>query len=152
MWSAATVLVCALGMLGRSPNTLPPIVFVDTPPRGASPHVEAFVVRGANTIVLVTSSAVFRAAQSAPVRCGNHDAVRKIASIIVHEEWHVRHGPDERGAYQAQLMALLRMGATIETPAFREVSRAFRFVTTVPPPVLATMPHASQPLPGGRRR
>jgi hypothetical protein len=111
MWSAATVVVCALELLGRSAGTFPPIVLVDEPPRDASSYVEGFVQAGDPTIYLVTSSRVFRAAQSSRNRCGNRNATRKLASVIVHEEWHVRHGADERAAYLAQLTALTAMGA-----------------------------------------
>jgi hypothetical protein len=129
MWSAATVLVCALGILGRSAETLPPIAFIEVPPPAAYPGVEAFVLPGDDTIHLVTSSAVFRQAMAARVRCGQLQALRKIASVIVHEEWHVRNGPDEQGAYQAQLLALLMMGSGPGTPVFADVRRAMRAVT-----------------------
>jgi hypothetical protein len=36
--------------------------------------------------------------------------MRKLASILAHEEWHVKHGPDERAAYEAQLTTLIRLG------------------------------------------
>jgi hypothetical protein len=43
--------------------------------------------------------------------CSGHSlALKKLASIIAHEAWHVRHGPDERGAYEAQLTALMFVG------------------------------------------
>lgn len=127
MWSAATVLVCALELLGRSPETFPPIRFVDVAPRGASTHVEGFVVTGDDTIYLLTTSEPFRAARAASHRCGDASSLKKIASILIHEEWHVRHGPDEREAYQAQLLALVFMGAH-GTPIYAEVSRAMRTV------------------------
>jgi len=128
MWSAATVLVCALELLGRSPATFPPIRLIDAPPRDATPSVEAFVRPGDDTISVVTSSAPFRDARSAPHRCGDNDALRKIASIIVHEEWHVRHGPDEREAYLAQLTALATMGAGAGTRVYGVVTRSMQTV------------------------
>ena len=128
MWSAATVLVCALGILGRSPETLPPITLIDVPPADASPGVEAFVRPGDDTIHLVTSSSVFRYAMAAQSHCGRIESLRKIASIIVHEEWHVRHGSDEGAAYRAQLVALAMMGSGQGSPVFAEVRRAMRAV------------------------
>lgn len=128
MWSAAAVLVCALELLGRSADTFPPIAFLEAPPAGASANVEAFVRPGEGTIFVITSSAVFRAAQASPRRCGNVDALKKLASILVHEEWHVRHGPDERGAYQAQLMTLMMVGAGQGTAVFAQVSQSMRAV------------------------
>lgn len=129
MWSAATVLVCALGILGRSPEALPPIALIDVPPPDASPGVEAFVRPGDDTIHIVTSSSVFRDAMAARSRCGHLHALRKIASVIIHEEWHVRNGPDERGAYRAQLLALLMMGSGTGSPVYAEVNRAMQAVT-----------------------
>ena len=35
--------------------------------------------------------------------CRAYTAIVKLASIITHEEWHVRYGADGRGAYRAQL-------------------------------------------------
>lgn len=130
MWSAATVLVCALGLLGRSVETFPPIVLVGAPPPGASATVEGFVHASGDTIHLVTSTKAFDAARRAGQRCGDTDALRKIASVIVHEEWHVRHGPDEHSAYDAQLMALRRMGARDDRPLIASVQRAKRTVTS----------------------
>ena len=124
MWSAATVLVCALNLLGRSAQTFPPIEFTAVAPPGASPHVEAFVHPESRHIVLVTTSAVFREAQAADRRCGAPMALRKLASIIVHEEWHVRRGADERGAYYAQLTALVMMGSHPGSPLHGAVTRS----------------------------
>ncbi len=106
MFSAASVVVCALSMLGRSAHTLPPIAFVDAPPPGVSRQADAFVHREPDTIYLVTSAPAFQIAQRARHRCGERLALAKVASIIVHEEWHVRHGADERAAYEAQVMVL----------------------------------------------
>jgi hypothetical protein len=115
MVSAATVVVCALSLLGRSPDSTVPIRFVDTPPPGASRHIEAFVTHDPDVIYLLTTSAVFRDARQAGTPDRDLEAFRKIASIIVHEEWHLRHGPDEESAYQAQLIALMSLGASTIT-------------------------------------
>ena len=40
------------------------------------------------------------------------ESFRKIASIIIHEEWHLRHGVDERAAYEAQVVTLMSLGAS----------------------------------------
>ena len=107
MLSAAAVVVCALGLLGRSGPGTVPIKTVDAAPRGASPFVQGFLTREPDTIYLVTSTNHFRDAQNR-----DPDALRQIASVIVHEEWHVLHGPDEKGAYEAQLTALNYLGAS----------------------------------------
>lgn len=124
MWSAATILVCALDLLGRSVTSLPPIAFVDIRPPDVSARAEAFVRIGDPTIYLLTSSAVFKEAQSSREKCGGFPALRKLASVIVHEEWHVRHGADERGAYAAQLTALASMSAGPGNLVYNEVMRA----------------------------
>jgi len=107
MLSAAAVVVCALGLLGRSGPGTVPIKTVDEAPPGASRFVQGFLTREPDTIYLVTSTNHFRDAQR-----GDPDALRQIASTIVHEEWHVLHGPDEKGAYEAQLTALNYLGAS----------------------------------------
>ena len=111
MWSAATVLMCALSVLGRDVRTFPPIEFVDTLPPHFSRNTEAFTRSTSNVIYLVTSSEAFERARRTPGQCEDPAAVAKIASMIVHEEWHLRHDPaDESGAYDAQLQVLMRLG------------------------------------------
>jgi hypothetical protein len=110
MTSAAAVLVCVLTVLGRSPSSMPPIELVDTPPPDVSPQAQAFVRRGTPTIYLLTSTPVFKEAARARDACGAYQELRILAAILVHEEWHLRNGSDERGAYEAQLTALNRLG------------------------------------------
>ena len=124
MWSAAAVLACALTMLGRSEHRLPPINLVDTAPPGASWNVEAYVTGDANAIYLLTSSPAFREVARSRYKCEPREAVAKLASVLVHEEWHVRHGPDERGAYSAQLTALVAMGFDAQTAVYGGVKRS----------------------------
>jgi hypothetical protein len=126
MWSAETVVACALMLLTRSAASLPPIEFVDAPPAYVSPLANAFVRVGEARIYLVTSSDAFRRAQRANYRCGDLEAVRMLASVIVHEEWHVKHGRDEVEAYHAQLMTLRLLGADSGNPAYTAVSRSAR--------------------------
>ena len=145
MWTAATVIVCALDLLGRSAGTFPPIRLIDGPPPGASANVEGFVLSGDRTIYLVTSSSAFRDAETSQSRCGNRAAIRKIASVLVHEEWHVRNGPDERGAYLAQLTALAALGAGQNTRQYGEVRRAMQ--ATVSPAAAARLERRAQPYP-----
>ena len=107
---AASVLVCALSMLGRSERHFHPIKLVDAVAPGGSPTAEAFVTHGPDTINIVTTSGVFREAARASRPCKERAAIAKIASLLVHEEWHLKHGADERGAYLAQLTALNALG------------------------------------------
>lgn len=126
MWSAAAVLVCALDLLGRSTATFPPIQMLDTRPADVSPQADGFVRTGDHTIYLLTSSAAFERLRRSGDKCGDLNAVRRIASVLVHEEWHLRNGPDERGAYEAQLMALRAMQAGPGNPVYAGVFRAMR--------------------------
>jgi hypothetical protein len=80
-------------------------------------------------IVLVTSTSAFMKARRAIDPCGDVEALREIAGVLAHEEWHVRHGPDERGAYDAQLIALLYVGADPNSPLFHKVTRAKQAVS-----------------------
>jgi len=111
MLTAAAVVVCALDLLGRSVHSTVPIKFLDSPPASASRTVEAFITRRPDTIYLITSSVAFRDATRGRGEPGSMDGCRKIASIIVHEEWHLSHGEDEQGAYLAQLTTLMRLQA-----------------------------------------
>ena len=47
-----------------------------------------------------------------------------IASVLVHEEWHVRYGGDEAGAYAAQLLTLIALNAGPGNPLYDEVTRS----------------------------
>lgn len=126
MSPAEMVVVCALGLLGRSPEQLPPIKYLDVRPPYVSATAEAFVHPGSQTIHLITTTPAFREASSKrPIRlCDARAALVKIASILVHEEWHVRHGADERKAYEAQLTALTMLGAGPGSPIYSNVKRA----------------------------
>ena len=126
MWSAETVVACALALLTRSAASLPPIELVDVPPAYVSPLADAYVRVGEARIYLVTSSDVFRRAQAAKYRCGDLDAHRLLASVIIHEEWHVKHGRDEVEAYNAQLITMQLLGARPGNPAYTMVWRSAR--------------------------
>jgi hypothetical protein len=120
MWTAASVLACALSVLGRSESSMPRIELIDVAPVEVSAGAEAFVRRDIGTIYLITSSTVFRAALSAKY-CSSSATTRKLASILAHEEWHVRHGADEKGAYEHQLVTLIRLGEQPGSGVFRAV-------------------------------
>ena len=123
MTSAASVLVCALSLLGRSADSFPPIRLLDVRPPHASADAEAFVDPAIPTIYVMTTSDVFIAAQ-AMHRCEDVEPMRKLASILVHEEWHVRHGSDEKGAYAAQLTALSMLGQQQDSRLYYGVRRS----------------------------
>lgn len=124
VWTAETVLVCALALLGRGADSLPQIVLLDARPSYASLNAEGFVRRGEPRIYLLTTTAPFAVARRASRPCGDVQALRKIASVVIHEEWHVRHPGDEAGAYTAQLGALVALGAGPGNSLWMEVWRA----------------------------
>lgn len=131
MSTAALVLVCALDMMGRSAHQLPPIAILGTPPPGVSPNAAGFADRTGGVIYLIASAPAFTTAIEAHARerrCADRDALRMIASIIAHEEWHVEHGSDERDAYAAQLTELNRLGLGPGTRAHRSVTLAMQWV------------------------
>jgi len=130
VWTAETVLVCALALLPRRLDLLPPIVLVDTRPAYASPTAEGWVLAHDRRIHLLTTSRAFQRAMRATDRCGDPQALKKIASVVVHEEWHVRNGPDESGAYEAQLTMLTALHAGPGSPLFTEVWLARRHATS----------------------
>jgi hypothetical protein len=124
VWSAATVFVCALELLGRSATSFPPVQFVDKAPIGVSPQAAGYVLAGEARIVLITSTDAFTRARQSSGRCNNLDALREVAGVLAHEEWHLSHGPDEEGAYDAQLIALLVAGAHEDGPLFHKIKQA----------------------------
>jgi hypothetical protein len=131
-------------MLGRSEHRFHPINLVDTAPPGVSRNAEAFVTHAPDTIHILTSSKVFQEVVHWPFRCGPRAAVGKLASVLVHEEWHLRNGPDERGAYSAQLTALAMMGFDDQTMVYGGVKRSMLARLQKPPQI------ASLPAPGRR--
>jgi len=124
MWTAEAVLVCALNLLGRSANSFPPIEFVRTPPIEASPGVEAYVGPTDRKIYIVTTTNTFQRLLQTGVRCGDIMAARKMASLLIHEELHIRKGASEKAAYERQLVTLTVLGAGVGSPPYMEVQRA----------------------------
>src|SRR4051812_6516627 len=76
MTRAAVVLVCALELLGRSGASLPRIELIRAP-SVVDENVEAFVVAGDQTIWIITTSEIFKAA--ARSACRDNQAVAKVA-------------------------------------------------------------------------
>ncbi|HEX5107669.1 MAG TPA: hypothetical protein VFV95_04450 [Vicinamibacterales bacterium] len=118
-----SVLVCALELLGRSAVSMPPIKVLATPPAGVSVNAEAFVRADEGIIYVLAPGAAYRHA-----RCDERRSLVKLASVLVHEEWHIRHGADERGAYEAQLGTLLRLGMQPDSAVYIGVVRSMNWV------------------------
>lgn len=128
------VVACALELLGRSVTQLPPIKVLESPPPVVSPNSQAFVDGGEGVIYLIASAPAFREAESMLRASSDREqsrprtALKMVASVIVHEEWHVKHGGDEKGAYQAQLTALNWLGLGAGTLASSDVRRSMQAV------------------------
>ena len=104
-----------------------PIVLAAVLPDGASRGVEGWVLYAhegdAGRIVVYSGSATFRCA-SDPSRL-DYQCLLRVASTIIHEAWHYRHGPGEAPAYDAQIAFLtMRGGSSAQISGVRR-SRAF---------------------------
>ena len=128
MQSAAAVIACALALLGRSEKSMPPITLVEAPPKHGSIQADAFVSLPDPRIYVVTTSPTFLDAIASRSTCSNSDPLKKLASVLTHEEWHIRNGSDESGAYYAQLTTLLRLGVPPDNNTYRSVQRSMQAV------------------------
>ena len=97
-----------------------PMVLIAALPETVSPGAEAWTVYDehgtGDRIFVYTRSRTFRCASA--TRSDQDQCLLRLASIIVHEAWHFRHGRDEAEAYEAQL-AFLRL---TEASAFLQAS------------------------------
>lgn len=113
----------------RGTEPAPPVSFIARAPVEASAGVEAFVRPGIKAIYIVISTPMFETLlRQDDCAISQMDLWRKLASVIVHEEWHLRHGADEEGAYAAQLMALALMGNGNGQAVYEHVRRTMRIV------------------------
>jgi hypothetical protein len=114
------VLDSAFMLAGPPLHPHPPMVLISVLPGTVSPGAEAWTVYDehgqGDRIFVYTRGRTFQCA-STPGRDGDQCLLR-LASILVHEAWHLRHGPDEAGAYEAQL-AFLRL---TEASAFLQLN------------------------------
>jgi hypothetical protein len=129
VWSAESVVVCALALLGRNQAQFPPIQFVEKPPAYVSRLAQAYIQGPDARIVLVTSTSAFVRARRSSPECAEVEAIREIAGVLAHEEWHVLHGADEEDAYNAQLTALLYVGADQNGALYHKIMQAKQVVT-----------------------
>lgn len=123
MSDTAFLVACAIGLLGLRPGQVPPIEVIMRHPPDVSSVAEAFVRRNPDRIYVVGSMPVFRERRGLP-GCGNREAVIKVASILAHELWHLKNGPDEQAAYEAQLTALSMLGQGNGTQLYQSVRKS----------------------------
>jgi len=104
----------ALFLAGQAAAGIP-LVLVSESPDGFSQGVQGWTTTGpdgrGDRVFLLTESPAFRCA-----RRERHDfqCRLKLASVIVHEAWHFRHGGGEGDAYGAQITFLMSHGAALE--------------------------------------
>ena len=99
-------IAAAIMLLGWRGGDVPHIEVVDAKPADASPTVEGWVRFNADgsalPIVYISADTyVYRDAAGQ-----DYQALVKLAGILAHERWHLRHGRDEVGAYTAQLSTM----------------------------------------------
>ena len=131
-----------------------PLVLTSELPWMVSPSAEAWTVFNEHgkgeRIFVYTRSRTFRCARTS--RRDQDQCLLKLASVIVHEAWHLRNGLDEVGAYEAQL-TFLRF---VEASSFLQVNEAaavnIREVRRARDRVLADRRNATSPGASGARR
>ena len=98
-------------------STRPWIVVTSELPQARSAEAEAWIVysedHARDRIFVYAGSRTFRCASV--VHRDQYQCLLKLASVIVHETWHLKNGPDERGAYDAQLAFLDFRQASVST-------------------------------------
>jgi hypothetical protein len=111
--AATKTLEGAILLAGPSVAGLP-IVLTAVPPAAASRGVEAWTLLteagNGERIVVYSESDAFHCASN-PHR-PDYQCLLKLASAIVHEAWHYRHGLNETDAYDAQIAYLALHGGS----------------------------------------
>src|SRR5205814_4624467 len=98
---ASSAIANAMELVGAHPKDVP-IVVVTQPPRcGGCVIGQVVASTDGSTIWVSTSSAAYKAALDG-------DAA-ELAAVLVHEFYHIEHGPAEWPAYNAQVQALRRL-------------------------------------------
>jgi hypothetical protein len=126
-------LATALLLAGPGLTKLP-IELASSAPDGASRGVEGWTLYGTDgqseKIFIYTGSGIFRCARWPHGDLQSHECLVRLASVIIHEAWHFRHGRGEGDAYGAQIIFLLANNApraqisAVETARDRVVAAA----------------------------
>ena len=103
-------LAAAVTLLGWFGDDVPPFELAAKRPPDATPNAEAWVRFNADgsavqIIYVAIKSRVYRDALN------DYQSLVKLAGILAHERWHLRHGPDEAGAYDTQLAIMTYLDA-----------------------------------------
>ena len=101
------------------------IVLASEAPAGGANGIQGWTTRGRDgrgeRVFLLTTSPAFQCAMHMK---DNFQCRLKLASVIVHEVWHFKHGSNEAEAYGAQLMFLIGHNAALEDIVDVRASRA----------------------------
>lgn len=131
-----------------------PFVLVSALPSTVSPGAEAwteFDEHGkGDRIFVYTRSRTFQCASVS--RRDQDGCLLKVASVIVHEAWHLRNGRDEVGAYDAQLVFLQMKEASSFLQVNEAAAAGILEVRRARDRVLADKRKASSPGASGARR
>jgi hypothetical protein len=92
---------------GQEVEQLPRIVLATVQTERTDRTTEGFTVPGYPVVYVAAWSETYKAAAG-----GDHTALIKLAAIIAHEATHVRLGPAERPAYEAEIGMLRRLEAS----------------------------------------
>ena len=115
----------AVTLLGWYGDDVPRVELVADKPPDASAMAEAWVRFNGDgsavpIIYVATDSHVYRDATTM-----DYQALVKLAGILAHERWHMHHGRDEVGAYEAELGVMEHLNAT--SAQIAGVRRALRW-------------------------
>jgi hypothetical protein len=97
-------------LLGWFGDDVPQFELATESPSDGTPNAEAWVRFNADgsavpIIYVAIKSRVYRDALN------DYQSLVKLAGILAHERWHLRHGPDETGAYDTQLAIMTYLHA-----------------------------------------
>jgi len=118
-------LALAVTLLGWFGDDIPQFELAVERPPDATPTAEAWVRYNGDgsavpIVYVATDSNVYRNAPK------DYQSLVKLAGILAHERWHLRHGPDEVAAYDTQLSTMTYLHASSANLA--EVRRSLNWV------------------------
>jgi len=118
-------LALAVTLLAWFGDEVPQFEVAARRPPDANPIAEAWVRYNGDgspvpVVYVAADSYVYRDAPR------NYQSLVKLAGILAHERWHLRHGPDEIGAYDTQLSTMTYLHAS--SPNLAEVRRSLNWV------------------------
>jgi len=117
-------LAAAVTLLGWYGDDVPRFELAEERPPDGTPNAEAWVCLNGDgatvpVIYVASNSSVYREALR------DYQSLVKLAGILAHERWHLRHGPDESSAYETELATMTYLHAN--TVQLAEVRRSLNW-------------------------